>query len=90
MDKLQFRGTFSAFVEQCQDPASGQYYSDRRHMMEGYKILNDLIASLLPAYFETLPASPLQLEELTVASAPAAFYMQVINIDAHMKLNINP
>ena len=77
LDKLQFTGTFAAFVEQCQGPSNGQYYKQSRHMLEGYQILNEQIASLLPAYFETLPASPLQLEELHAASAPAAFYMQV-------------
>lgn len=76
MDKLDFTGSFSAFVEQCQDPSSGQFYRESKHMLEGYQILNDRITSLLPAFFETLPASPLQLEELHAASAPAAFYMQ--------------
>ena len=76
LDKLQFTGSFASFVEQSQDPESGQYYKESHRMMEGYQILNDRIASLLPNYFETLPSSPLQMEELKSPSAPAAYYMQ--------------
>lgn len=76
MDPLQFRGSFAEFVQQCQDPASGQYYKSSKHMMEGYQILNNKIAALLPAFFEKLPNSPLQMEELHSPTAPAAFYMQ--------------
>lgn len=76
LDALGFRGSFAAFALQCQDPASGQYYKRSGDMMEGYRILNDKIASLLPSFFERLPTSPLQMEELQAPSAPAAFYMQ--------------
>lgn len=76
LDPLQFQGSFAEFVQQCQDPTSGQHYKQSSHMMEGYKILNDRILSLLPDYFEQLPASPLQMEQLDSSSAPAAFYMQ--------------
>mmetsp|Transcript_17300 Transcript_17300/g.28927 ORF Transcript_17300/g.28927 Transcript_17300/m.28927 type:complete len:580 (-) Transcript_17300:177-1916(-) len=76
LDALGFQSSFAAFVQQCQDPGSGQYYQRSGDMMEGYRILNDKIASLLPTYFERLPASPLQMEELHSPSAPAAFYMQ--------------
>ena len=76
MDKLEFTGSFPDFVQHCQSPESGQYYSKPDHLMQGYDLINGRIASLLPALFERVPSAPLLLEQLHSASAPAAFYMQ--------------
>jgi uncharacterized protein (DUF885 family) len=75
LDPLLFHGPFSAFIAQCQSPDSGQYYQHSSHMMEGYQLLNDHIATRLPALFEKLPNSPFEMVELKSTTAPAAFYM---------------
>ena len=76
MDKLGFKGTFAKFVEGCQDASSGHYYSSSEELLDGYRTLCKTISGLLPAYFNRIPAAPLEIVAKDAETAPAAYYMQ--------------
>jgi uncharacterized protein (DUF885 family) len=64
-------------VAHQRSPESGNYYPNKDALLESYKALVDQIKETLPLYFAKFPRSPLEVVEKDVASAPAAYYMQV-------------
>ena len=78
MDALKFEGSFEAFVAQSQS-AKEQYYTEQGDLLNGYRDLYEDIVSLLPEYFEQLPASKCEIVAKDEAAAPAAYYMQGTN-----------